>query len=431
MRRKYLMAGTAAVFVWLALAPGPAAAAGENPAAVVQSPAGPLLTLLRVEERVRGNNPDIRAALAKARAARAAAVSSAAWPGPGLGIAYSDFPRPGLSPVDAERKSLDISQELPFPGKTFLAMRTAGADADKAEARARETIQENVYMARQAYWNLVVAVESSQYLERARESLAGMAALSGKRNRFGRGGRMEQLMDPMVRMELAALKVRILDLEQERRSAALELNVLMGADPGEELGAPEPAAPPETRELVDTAWLKTGLDDSPSVAVARRDLKLMRARRDQALAGWLPDFMLQYSAVDMKDGGRAGMAMVKVSLPMVWFWRPAAAGVAAAGEARASEAMLEQARLEVRRLALEELSHLAILRNQLAIFDEEILPQAAKALELAISGFQSGSIGPADALTSVRSYISMNIERTMLVAQIGRSAAVLSRLKGP
>jgi outer membrane protein TolC len=197
-----------------------------------------------------------------------------------------------------------------------------------------------------------------------------------------------------------------------------------------ELGQPAEQPIPDTRLLEDASWLESGLDDSPAVAVARLDLKRMQAMRDQARAGWLPDFMLQYSARDMKDGSRTGMAMAKVTVPFVWFWRPAGENRTATAEVEASGEMLRQARLDVRRMAADEISRLGVVREQLAIFDGEIIPQAGKALDLAVSGYQSGSIGPADVLTAVRSYLSMNIDRLMLKAQLGRSAAVLARLKG-
>lgn len=425
---KVKMRTIAAALALIALGWRTASAAGSGTATVESRPdAGPSMTLEWVEERVREDNPEVKAALAAARAARGMVLAAAAWPAPGLGLTYEGFPRPGFSPGDADRKSLDVTQEIPFPGKTYLARRSASADARRAEEEARRVVAEQVYLARQAYWDLVVAWESGAFLERAGAVLEKVVELSWRRNRFGQVGRMEQLMDPMARMERASLKVMVLDLAQERRAAGAALNALMGADPAAEPGEP---AMPDTRDFEDAAWLETALDDSPAVAVALQDLKRMRARRDEARAGWLPDFMLQYSAGETKDGTRMGMAMAKVTVPLAWFWRPAGENRAAAAGVRASEEMLRQARLEVRRMASEDISWLAVVREQLVIFEGEILPQAERALELAVSGYESGSIGPADVLTAVRSYVSMNIERVMLTAQAGRSAAVLARLKG-
>jgi len=392
--------------------------------------AKPPITLAWVEARVREHNPEIAAAEAAARSARGMALAAAAWPAPGLGVTWEDFPRPGFAPGGAARKSLDITQEIPFPGKSLLAWRAGSADARKAEAEARRVVQEQVFMARQAWWDLVVASESARVVERAREAMTRVVELSGRRSQFGQVGRMEQLMDPMARMESASLKSMALDLRQERRTAEVRLNALMGIDPAETLGEPEASVPSESLTLEDPSWLEAGLDDSPTVAVALGDFTLMQARRDQARAGWLPDFMLQYSAGEMRDGSRTGMAMAKVTVPFVWFWRPAGSSRAATADVTASAEMLRQARLEVRRMASEEISRLGIVREQLAVFDGEIIPQAGKALELAVSGYQSGSIGPADVLTAVRSYVSMSIERLMRTAQMGRSVAVLARLKG-
>ena len=416
--------------IWL-VGGGAAAATVTTTTATDATPgAKPPITRELVEARVRERNPEIQAALAAARAARAMASAAAAWPAPGLGVSYEDFPRPGFAPGEADRKSVDITQEIPFPGKTLLARRAGSADARKAEAEARRVVQEQVFMARQAWWDLVVAVESARVVARAREAMTQVVELSGRRSQFGQVGRMEQLMDPMARMESASLKAKALDLRQERRTAETQLSALMGLDPAGDLGEPEASVPSESLTPEDAAWLDAGLDDSPTVAVALQDLKAMQARRTQARAGWFPDFMLQYRAVDMKDGLRTGMAMAKVTVPFVWFWGPVGENRAATEEVLASTEMIRQARLEVRRMASEEISRLGIVREQLAIFDGEIIPQTGRALDFAVSGYQSGSIGPADVLTAVGAFVSMNIERLMLKAQIGRSVAVLARLKG-
>jgi len=391
---------------------------------------GPVLTLEFVEKRVRENNPLVLAAQARARSARGMELASAAWPAPGLGVTREDFPRPGFALNESERKSLVVSQEIPFPGKTFLAWRTSSVEAEKMEAEAGMVLQDQLFMARQMYWDLVVATASEGFYVRAAGVMDSLVTLAEKRTRFGMSGRMEQLMAPMARMEKAGLEISRLDLAQERLEAQASLNELLGDDPGRELAVNSTSEAPADPGLEDAAWLETGISESPSVAVALKDLKTMQARRAQSRAEWLPDIMLEYGAVDMKDGTRTGMATAKISLPFVWFWKTAGEYRSASEEVRASGAELDQARLEVRRLALVEIARLGLARKQGEIFRNEALPQADRALDLAVSGYQSGSIGPADALTAVRSWLSMNLEKTMLTAQAGRSTAILSRLRG-
>jgi len=390
----------------------------------------PILSLADIELVVREHNPAVLAAIARARSADGMALASAAWPAPGLGVTREDFPRPGFALNESERKSLVVSQEIPFPGKTFLAWRTSSAQAEKMEAEAQMVLQEQLFMARQMYWDLVVATESEKYYSRASEVMGQLVTLSQKRTQFGMAGRMEQLMAPMARMEQAELEISRLDLGQERLEAQASINEVMGDAPAKELVVSAPAEAPGDPGLEDAAWLETGISESPAVAVVLKDLKIMQARRTQARAEWLPDFMLEYSAVDMKDGTKSGMAMARISVPFVWFWKAAGENRSASEEVRASGADLDQARLEVRRLALIEIARLGLTRKQAEIFRNDALPQADRALDLAVSGYQSGSIGPADALTAVRSWLSINLEKTMLTAQVGRSNAVLSRLRG-
>jgi outer membrane protein TolC len=388
------------------------------------------LTLDRIERDVRENNPAVRGARERVREARAMATAAAAWPAPGLGVTYADFPRPGLELSGADRKSLDLTQEVPFPGKTWLAARTARREAQAAEAGYRVIVEERLFVVRQAYWDLVVATATSRYIGQVMEALEKLVAISGRRNQFGSVGRMEQLMDPMARMELAQMKSQDLAVGQERISALAMLNVLMGADPDRDPGEATEPGVADTSAFADPGWIAGALKDGPGVRAAYRDLESLRAKRDQARAGWLPDFMVGYSAGEMADGKRTGMAMVRISLPFVWFWRPWNENRAATAGVSASEAELEGTRLAVRQMATVEISRLNVLGARLALVKDEILPQADRALKLAVSGYESGAVGPADALTAIRSYLAMNIERVMLEADIGRSIAVLLRLKG-
>lgn len=394
------------------------------------SSGGSVLTLGDIEKAVRERNPAVVSAAERARSARGMALASAAWPSPGLGVTREDFPSPGFALNESERKSLVVSQEIPFPGKTFLAWRASSAEAEKMEAEARMILQEQLFMARQAYWDLVVATQSATVYGRAADVLVGVVALSEKRNQFGQTGRMEQLMSPMARMEKSALEIGRLNLEQERREAQAVLNELMGENPGKGIAISPGPAPGGDAELEDPSWLDGDISGSPGVEVALKDLKIMQARRAQARAGWLPDIMLEYGSMEMRDGEKTGMASAKISLPVVWFWKPLGENKSASAETKASLADADQARLEVRRLAMMEISRLALARRRGEIYRAEIIPQADRALDLAVSGYQSGSIGPADTLAAVRSWVSMNLENTMNTAQMGRSTAVLSRLRG-
>jgi len=204
----------------------------------------------------------------------------------------------------------------------------------------------------------------------------------------------------------------------------------MGADPGRDLGPVAESVGADPAGFMDPDWVASAVRDGPAARAAYRDLESLRAKRDQARAGWLPDFMVGYSAGEMADGKRTGMAMVRISLPFVWFWRPRNENRAATAGVSASEAELEGTRLAVRQMATVEVARLNVLGARLALLKGEVLPQADRALKLAVSGYESGAVGPADALTAIRSYLAMNIERVMLEADIGRSIAVLRRLRG-
>jgi outer membrane protein TolC len=383
-----------------------------------------------VLEQVRQQNPEIRAAKAEAEAAKAMVIASRSWPDPQVGLEYWDFPRPGFNLGSADQRWLDFSQEIPFPAKTWLESGVAGHELLLKRAEVRKTESEQALQAKQAYWDLYAASASLVALGRIQEALRSLVALSGRRNRVGHLSRMEQLMDPMARMELTGLKNQALDLAQERLGAEARLKRLMGSQDPAGLADPPQAPGLPAFQMDEAALLQRSEQEGPDLEEARHHLLHTRAQRRLAMAGWMPDFMLQFSLVDHTGGGQTSMAMAKASLPFVWFWRQGSETAAAGREVDSAKAMLDSAKAENAEMVREELGFLKTARLRWANLRTESLPQAERALDLGLSGYRAGSLGVSDALGAVRAYGMAQMETLGTRAEIGRSLAALERLVG-
>jgi outer membrane protein TolC len=163
---------------------------------------------------------------------------------------------------------------------------------------------------------------------------------------------------------------------------------------------------------------------------ARHHLLHMQAQRRLARAGWFPDLMVQYSAVETPGGPPTAMAMAKVSLPFVWFWRQGADVDAAARMADQARVEAEGMERETRAMVRTEVGALDTARRQRDRILRETLPLADQALHLGVSGYRSGTVGVADALSAVKAYQAARLMAVGITAQCGRSRAALDQLTG-
>jgi outer membrane protein TolC len=274
-----------------------------------------------------------------------------------------------------------------------------------------------------------LAVDSAKAVSSSAHSLDQLAGLSERRLGFGQAGRMEQLMGPMARMEQVDLQNQLLMLGQERFQAEARLKRLMAEDFESSLPEPE-IGDPRVPNLPSPQALKAALEKGPEITGALHHLLHMRASRKLARQGWLPDFMLQYSLVDSTNGPQMGMAMAKMNLPFLWFWRQASESEAATKDEESAAFMLDSARNEALEMAENELKMLGSAQAQLKNLESQSLPQADEALRLGLTGYRSGSLGVSDALGALRGHLMAHLEALSLKAQIGRSIAMLERLCG-
>jgi outer membrane protein TolC len=388
------------------------------------------LSLAWILAQVRANNPEVKAARAEVGMAKAMITSSRSWPDPQIGVEFWDVPRPGLDLASSDSKWLDFSQDIPFPTTTLLQSKVATHEMLLKQVEAEKTLQEQLFMAKQAFWDLYTASESLKTVSRTVQALNRLLGLSRQRGRLGQVGRMEQLMDPMAKMERVGLENQALGLRQERLDARARLARLTAMDLSDAVPDPSGETAPHTDGISGDGILGRAMESRPAVMEAEHHLLHMKAQQALTASGWLPDLMLQYSMIANSNGPQTSMAMVKVNLPFIWFWRQASESKAAGKDVEASQAMLNSTMDETTALVRSDMAELQTAREQLKNDQTEAISEANDALNLGISGYQAGSVGLSDALGAVRAYCVVHLEIVGLTAQIGRSVADLESLVG-
>jgi outer membrane protein TolC len=345
-----------------------------------------------------------------------------------------------LMGMDAQRPDVNgymqrqwtLTQELPFPGRTWAQGRVASHQAEAMRAGADLAERQELKSALEAYYSLAAAEVLAAALDQVGQATQEMARVSARRSSFGQLDRMGQFMDAMLAMEDAKVDAMRPMAQQQRRAAEATLKRLMGADPLQGL----PGAKLDLPALLDgpqpslAEALQAAEAGSPELAMARAKAAAARAAHGLALSGWLPDLMVQGSMTEDAMGQRQSGAMLGVSLPWLWFWKQAGEAGAASAAADKAQSDLEAARLALREQVIQAHGELKAVTEALRITSTQVAPKAGRGLELARSGFRTTALGPTEILMAVQDYRMTQEDLAQQIAQWGAAKAMLTMLCG-
>jgi len=256
-------------------------------------------------ESALANSPDIHAAQARLRQARAAlrGHESNALPKGSVDAVYLRARSPdtavlkgqpagssGRGPIGFYAATFDASWEIDLFGGTRRAIEAAAAEADAVEADLADA---HVELAAEVARNYVILRDNQQRRALASESAEleeRILALTEQRR--GRGVASELDVE-RVRTQAESTRASVLPLEVQITESMDQLAVLTGRAPGAldaELAAPRALpAVPETVAVGDPAAL---LRNRPDIRAAERRLASQQAQIGERVADWFPKLTL-------------------------------------------------------------------------------------------------------------------------------------------
>jgi outer membrane protein TolC len=348
-------------------------------------------------------NPEIKAAEDRWRAAQARPSQEGSLPDPMINTAYHNesFRHFTQGTSDFSFLRFGAEQEIPFPGKLGLKETIAEREADREGAMYRATVLNVVTRLRVAYADYFVAYKSHEILQENQGLLTKLEQAAEARYRTGEGLQQDVTR---AQLELSILLGRLATVDQARQSGAASLNALLNRPPLAPLGTPAPLDEvPSAYKLDDLE--QRARERSPSLqaaelGVARAESKLTLARRQ-----YWPDFVLRadyFNKAELTPEWEVGAG---IRIPL-YFWRKQAFGVeeaaAGVGEARSSrQAAHEDVLARVKDFhaqaeSTERLTHL---------YRTAVVPQARLSLQSALAGYQVGKV---DFLTLLNSFTVLN-----------------------
>jgi outer membrane protein, heavy metal efflux system len=390
------------------------------------------LNLGELLQEALAQNPELKAREAEVSAAAARVPQAGALPDPMLTLGVMSLPVDSWSfnREPMTQKTVELSQEFPFPGKRPLLARAAGAERETAEARLAALRNQVVREVREAYAELYYLDHALEINRQNLELLKQFVQVAGSRYAVGQGLQQDVLK---AQVEQSMLLDRELMLTADRQVAAARLSRLLGrpADPplGPALQLPAEPLPSDPQALADQAAANNPeILMNEKMAAASEDLEKL-ARRS-----YYPDFtvMLGYGQRDpvtmngvKQESPDLVSGTVGFNLPIYSHRKQSQAVVENQARAEQRRHERDDAALRVREAVAAAYAQARRAEQQIELYRSGIIPQSENSLHSALAGYQVNKV---DFLTLLDNQKTLyDLQTKLLRLQVDYSQA-LARL---
>ena len=373
------------------------ALAGENGSAVRDD----RLSLDQVTSVVLANNPAIKEAENRWRAANERVGQVSAWDDPRIGGESRVHRFVEVPPNAFMDQSLTVEQLIPITGKNLVRARAAAAEALSVFEEVRRAELDVVAKARTTYFRLANAYDQLEINSKNVTSLGQIADIS--RTRYENG--LESAANVLVaETDHSKLLETRRDLERNLSDAQSQLNTLMNRDAFAPLGAPAAASIKEAN-LSLARLRQIALAQRPEVQMARAKIDSEKSKLQLARRAWIPDPALMVKGERYNDAAQAVSELdAGVSFTIPWV-NPGkySAGVREAGASvTAAEHGFDREHKEALRLLRDQLQKIETIHHHVELFRDKLVPQAQQAFEAERLSYESGKASFLDWITAQR-----------------------------
>jgi cobalt-zinc-cadmium efflux system outer membrane protein len=388
-------------------------------------PTATAMTLEQLEELALKSNPTGTAAAAGIEAARGRTRQAGALPNPVIGYSGEE-----VKTGDLDRRGehgFFVEQTIPLGGKRRLSRNVFEKTIDQAEAVRDLQRLRILSSVRQAYYSVLLTERRIEVQERLAALASEAVGVTAQLFNVGAADRPDYLQ---IEIESRRLQLQLNGTRNERSALRAQLAALTGAREVADrplAGSIDTAIPNLERDQI----IRTLLDQSPELRVARADLERTRAVTARGRRETSPDLFLRggtaYNRELGEDSGRpvGWEATLEVGISVPLFNRNP--GGIAASRADETRAQAEVTRLELvlqSRAATQFAAYLTALRDAEA-YRSEILPRAEEAYRLYLSRYREMAAAYPQVLVAQRTFFEMSTEYLQSLSDAWRAALQL------
>ena len=355
------------------------------------------------------------------------------YPDPQLSATY--FPEPIETRLGPQDWKMDLSQVIPFPGKLSKAgevvqveARIAKLDLDKAVRDVTVSIRESFYEFVYIRKAKQVTGENIQLLNHLRK--IAETAYSGDRATF---------FDVVkAQAQTGQLRYDAILLDELEKTEQTRLNSLLDREPDAEFGKAEAETfQPLVYNIQEIYRLAE--EHQEEIQIAKTQVEKAETEVDLARYQNLPEFKVgvTYSAIGKPDvpnppsdeGRDAVGVQFGLTVPL-WFGKNKSRVGRARAEMQQAKA-IETLRINETQTKIRELHfRLENARRIMELYGKELLPQAAKSMEIAETWFRQGESSFSDYIETQAVWYNFQLAYARAQADYGKYLARLEGLVG-
>src|SRR5438067_4015182 len=347
------------------------------------------ISLHEVTNVVLANNPAIKEAENRWRAAQERVRQANAWDDPRIAgdsrvRRFVDVP-----PNAFMDQSLAVEQLIPITGKNLVRGRAAAAEALSIFEEVRRAELDVIARARTSFFRLANAYEQLEINSKNLVSLRQIADIS--RSKYETG--VESAANVLVaETDYSKLLETRRDLERSLSDAESQLNTLMNRDAFAPIGAPVAVSINEANLSLSGLRAIT-LAQRPEVNMARAKNDNGKPKHQLARRDWIPDPALMVKGQRYNDTSQAVSELdagVSFTVPWVNPGKYSAGVREGSASVAAAEQGFDREQKEALRLLRDQLEKIETTHHHVDLFRDKLVPQARQAFEATRLSYESG-----------------------------------------
>lgn len=356
------------------------------------------LTIEKCIELAVSRNPLVLSSLEKYRAALARVNQAREFHQPSLEL-DSDLQPRALDLRGSDESYIGFTQTIEFPGKRLVRGRIASREADEAMSELDLLKQDLIYQVKESFFSVLLAEEN---IKCARQDLDLSEDFLKKAEVMRSAGDIAEVEVMRARVERAKAINVLKTAENEKKLAAAKLNNILARRIYEPLKVQGTLKGPDmtfdAEKLTEKAL--TARPEMKGLESSRRAESL---RRTLASLSYLPDFDLGVSRHRITGETTTWDFTLSLQVPL-FFWQPKRGAIAEAeANLRSIEKEAEHLRDSIHLDVEESTLNAVAARDQMRLYEEQILAQAEEVYNVFLFKFQKGEIGGIELLEARRS----------------------------
>jgi cobalt-zinc-cadmium efflux system outer membrane protein len=370
------------------------------------------LTVDQAVDIALARNPEVLAAMTRIDAARGRTLQLRSRPEPQVQASVEGVPIPGLKKQgDQTEIHLGIEQAFEYPGKRALRTEIGRTGEDMAAAELDRVRLFLAARVKKAYWTAAFAGGAAEALERSIGRLDALLEDLQSKYRTGAAAYADVLR---ARAEKARLRNQILEQGKEKRTAELELDRLLGRDPGAPVALLSPL--PFVPLAVDAAsLLERARTTLPSFRLST--LGMEQAASAVKLAGLSrrPDFLAGFLLPSVRPN--AWGVSFGLTMPFLRPGRARGLRMEAAADAEAVRLGAEALDRRVRTAIESAFVAAKSAEEQVLVYEKGLLQELEDELGIQLEYFRYGKAEAFSLLDLHRTYVLARVEhlRALLI----------------